>query len=190
MSVSQLCEARRLLRHKFLLMRDYTTERRHTPLGYKPPASEVFILPSPRRRLRGGHGGSSLDRLRFALSSLAGIRRTGPGSDARIPQFGVFDKAEPSRWAPPERAGWRTTLELRRPLLAPSCRARMRLSRRQFGVQRTRSNEALATQVYPCRPLPPAEKGGGAGVRLRMRSAVAARAASIPIEVLSAENDE
>ncbi len=33
--------------------------------------------------------------------------------------------------------------------MAHGCRLRIRLSRRQFGVQRTRSNKALTTQVDP-----------------------------------------
>ena len=38
----------------------------------------------------------------FLETKRTGIRRMGPGSDARISQFGAFDKAEPSWRAPRE----------------------------------------------------------------------------------------
>jgi hypothetical protein len=43
---------------------------------------------------------SPLSRMKQAVET--GIRRMGPGSDARILEFAAFDKAVPSRRAPQE----------------------------------------------------------------------------------------
>ncbi len=46
---------------------------------------------------------SAVDRHAVVLGLVPGIRRMGPGSGTRVLEFGVFDKTEPSRRAPPER---------------------------------------------------------------------------------------
>jgi len=54
--------------------------------------------------------GLNSEPIEFTGNISAGILRMGSSSDAAILQFGVFDKAEPSRRAPQERARWEPSL--------------------------------------------------------------------------------